>query len=114
MYPFPNVPWANIAATFDAFIAANGIDTSVTLRDGTQFTLRAARRYKNEVGVTDGLSQQGFELNISASDWDGLSPGREPMRGDQLELLDGRFSVDSYRLIAANDTRIGYVVRVTG
>jgi hypothetical protein len=96
-------------------IENSGNNTAFTLHTGEKFTIKTVRKKKPDENITEGLQQNGFELQFMAKRWSASAPvGRNPEKGDQVVVDGRRFALESSKAITYGDIRIGYIARVLG
>lgn len=102
-------------SAWDSLIQSGGTPADWRLRDGTQFQLQIVRRSKPDENMTEGLQQQGFEIQFMASRWGAVAPpGRGPEKGDQVTLHGRRHAVERAKLVTVGGVDVGYIARVLG
>lgn len=98
---------------WEQFTNESGIDTQFTLRDGTQFTIKAVRKVRPDEKLTDGLLEQGFDVQFMHSHWH-ANAARGPEKGDQLVMAGRRHAIEFHKLHQIANVPVGYVCRVRG
>lgn len=115
----PTVNWATLLADASSLLRLHGIDTSVTLKEGKVFALKASRATPATLSqdLTAGLTQSPLKMIVLYEDWHAQTaagPGRKPQRGDVLLQLEAKYSIQSAMPLGVGSTVFGYTMQVLG
>lgn len=102
-------------STWKQFLHETGVDADFVLRSGETFRIKVVRKVRPDRDMTDGLVQQGFDVQFMYSDWHAQAPaGRGPEKGDQLTMAGRRHAIEYHKLHQIASSPVGYVCRVRG
>lgn len=101
---------------FDQMIQTNGSTADVTLRNGTQFSMRMALRGRNpNEPLTDGISERRAWAQFMASRWEAAAPAdRDPEKGDHVTMNGRRRAISSVEVRAIDDVRVVFLILLEG
>jgi hypothetical protein len=102
-------------ASLDAEIESLGAPTEFTLRSGEVFTLKTLTSNRPDENITEGLTQQGFDIKFMAQRWAvAAPPNRRPEKGDQILREGRRHRIEYIYLQTGGIREVGYICRVIG
>lgn len=111
----PKVNLGQIQDALDGAFEQFAQPATVTLRDGSTFTVKVSHGFRRDRLLTEGLNQSDERIKIRCTEWDAASPGREPQKGDRIMLqrTSKRFAVQGMiRDRGLGDTSFLYVLDV--
>lgn len=115
----PTVNWATVLTDAAGLLQLHGIDTSVTLREGKVFALKASRATPSTLSqdLTAGLTQAPLKVIVLYADWHAegaAGPDRKPQRGDMILQLGAKYTIQAALPLGVGSTIFGYTMQVLG